>query len=158
MSETVPEGTMDLLTVLTHEMGHVLGLSDLDGQATPDSLMAGTLQPGQRRAVSSADLLSGGAGVGTETGTGVSVGTSADQIDLTAWTDSGDTALVSHAVPETSELPAMATHVKLVSKQHRPGLLPGQGSILSVPAKKQDELDLLDDLFADAIDALGGLD
>jgi hypothetical protein len=30
--------------------------------------------------------------------------------------------------------------------------------VLSVPVKKQDELDLLDDLFANAIDALGGLD
>jgi hypothetical protein len=36
--------------------------------------------------------------------------------------------------------------------------LPGQGSVLSAPAKTQDELDLLDDLFANAIDALGALD
>ena len=64
MSETVPERTIDLLTVLTHEMGHVLGLSDLDGQATPDSLMAGTLQPGQRRAVNASDLQSPGESVG----------------------------------------------------------------------------------------------
>jgi hypothetical protein len=149
---------MDLLTVLTHEMGHVLGLSDLDGQATPDSLMAGTLQPGQRRSVSSADLLSGGAVVGTATGAEAIVGNSADRLDLTAWTDGNETSLVDNAVPEIPELPAVASPVKLVSKQQRPGLLPGQGSVLSVPAKKQDELDLLDDLFANAIDALGALD
>ena len=158
MSETVPDGTMDLLTVLTHEMGHVLGLSDLDGQATPDSLMAGTLQPGQRRSVSSADLLSGGAVVGTATGAEAIVGNSADRLDLTAWTDGDETSLVDSALPEIPELPAVASPVKLVSKQQRPGLLPGQGGVLSVPAKKQDELDLLDDLFANAIDALGALD
>ena len=158
MSETVPERTIDLLTVLTHEMGHVLGLSDLDGQATPDSLMAGTLQPGQRRGVSSADLLSGGAVVGTATGAGVTVGNSGDRIDLTDWTDSDETSLVGNAVPEIPELPAAVSPVKLVSKQQRPGLLPGQGSVLSVPAKKQHDLDLLDDLFANSIDALGGLD
>jgi len=149
---------MDLLTVLTHEMGHVLGLSDLDGQATPDSLMAGTLQPGQRRGVSSADLPSGGASVGTGASVGATVGTSADQIDLTDWADSDDTALVGHTVPEISELPPVASPVKLVSKQQHPGLLPGQGGTIAVPMTKQDELDLLDDLFADAIDALGGLD
>jgi hypothetical protein len=156
MSETVPDGTMDLLTVLTHEMGHVLGFSDLDGQSTPDSLMAGTLQPGQRRSVSSADLLSGGAGVGT--GTGVAVGNSADRLDLTTWTDDDETTLPGSAVPEVQELHAAVSPVKLVTKQQRPGVLPGQGGVLSVPAKKQDELDLLDDLFANAIDALGGLD
>ena len=37
---------MDLLTVVSHELGHVLGLPDLDPLA--DSLMGSTLQPGQR--------------------------------------------------------------------------------------------------------------
>jgi hypothetical protein len=118
--------------------------------------MAGTLQPGQRRSVSSADLLSGGAGVGT--GTGVAVGNSADRLDLTTWTDDDETTLPGSAVPEVQELHAAVSPVKLVTKQQRPGVLPGQGGVLSVPAKKQDELDLLDDLFANAIDALGGLD
>jgi hypothetical protein len=61
-------------------------------------------------------------------------------------------------VPEVQDVRAVASPVKLVTKTQRPGLLPGQGSVLSVPAKKQDELELLDDLFANAIDALGGLD
>jgi hypothetical protein len=118
--------------------------------------MAGTLQPGQRRAVSSADLLSGGAGVGT--GTGFTVGNSVDPMDLTDWADGNETTLPGSAVPEVQELHAAVSPVKVVTKQQRPVLLPGQGSVLSVPAKTQDELDLLDDLFANAIDALGGLD
>jgi len=43
-------GRMDLLTVLTHEMGHSLGLYDLDPYDDPGNIMAGTLEPGVRRA------------------------------------------------------------------------------------------------------------
>jgi hypothetical protein len=39
----------DLLTVLTHELGHVLGYGDLDPQQYPDHIMAGVLQPGASR-------------------------------------------------------------------------------------------------------------
>ncbi len=39
---------MDLLTVVMHEMGHVIGLSDLDAHNHADQLMAGTLGTGQR--------------------------------------------------------------------------------------------------------------
>jgi len=139
------------LTVLTHEMGHVLGLSDLDGQATPDRMMAGTLQPGQRRSVSSADLLTEAAVVGGN----VAIGNNGDRIDLTNWTDGDETTQLGNAVPEVQ---AVVSPVKLVTKKERTGMLPDRGSVLAVPAKKHDELDLLDDLFANAIDALGGLD
>jgi hypothetical protein len=39
----------DLLTVLTHELGHVLGYGDLDPLRQPDHIMAGVLQPGAGR-------------------------------------------------------------------------------------------------------------
>jgi hypothetical protein len=42
-------GRMDLLTVVEHELGHVLGLSDLDPQAVPHDLLTTTLAPGVRR-------------------------------------------------------------------------------------------------------------
>jgi hypothetical protein len=42
-------GRMDLLTVVEHELGHVLGLSDLDPQAVPHALMTQTLDTGVRR-------------------------------------------------------------------------------------------------------------
>jgi len=47
------ESQMDLLTAVMHEMGHVLGLADLDGE---DDLMAGVLQPGTRRLPALADV------------------------------------------------------------------------------------------------------
>jgi fibronectin type 3 domain-containing protein len=40
---------VDLLTVVSHELGHELGLPDLDTQSSPDNVMDGTLAPGVRR-------------------------------------------------------------------------------------------------------------
>jgi hypothetical protein len=40
---------MDLLTVVEHELGHVLGLNDLDPQVAPHDLLTTTLAPGVRR-------------------------------------------------------------------------------------------------------------
>jgi CSLREA domain-containing protein len=42
----VPSSEMDLLTAVLHEMGHVLGLADLDDE---DELMSSVLQPGTRQ-------------------------------------------------------------------------------------------------------------
>ena len=40
---------MDLLSVLSHELGHVLGHDDLDAHENPHQPMAGTLNTGERR-------------------------------------------------------------------------------------------------------------
>jgi hypothetical protein len=45
-------GKMDLLTVVEHELGHELGLPDLDPSSHPADLMAATLATGARRTVS----------------------------------------------------------------------------------------------------------
>jgi hypothetical protein len=42
-------GRTDLLTVVLHELGHKLGLSDLDPHLHPDALMSATLPTGTRR-------------------------------------------------------------------------------------------------------------
>lgn len=49
-------GRIDLLTVLAHEMGHVLGLSDIDPTHSPTHLMTGSLPTGVRRLPSVLDL------------------------------------------------------------------------------------------------------
>jgi hypothetical protein len=45
----LPAHAYDLLTVLTHELGHVLGYHDLDSLHHSDHIMAGVLQPGVSR-------------------------------------------------------------------------------------------------------------
>ena len=55
-----PNGTagtrIDLLTVITHELGHQIGLSDLSNPGSSDELMFGTIGAGQRRLPGSDDL------------------------------------------------------------------------------------------------------
>ena len=41
-------GTMDLVSVLAHEFGHVLGHSDIHSVRAVDKLMNGWISPGQR--------------------------------------------------------------------------------------------------------------
>jgi hypothetical protein len=51
---------MDLLTVVLHEMGHVLGLPDLPESESTHDLMAQRLSPGERRLLGPADPSSAG--------------------------------------------------------------------------------------------------
>jgi large repetitive protein len=52
-ASSIPESQMDLLTAVMHEMGHVLGLADLDHA---DELMGDVLQPGTRHLPTTADI------------------------------------------------------------------------------------------------------
>jgi hypothetical protein len=62
-------GRMDLLTVVEHELGHVLGLSDLDPQAVPHDLMTLTLGTGVRRIAAPTDVMAvGGQASNTDSG------------------------------------------------------------------------------------------
>jgi hypothetical protein len=49
--EAASTKSFDLLTVVLHEMGHVLGLDDVDPQAHAGVLMAGSLASGEQRTV-----------------------------------------------------------------------------------------------------------
>jgi hypothetical protein len=63
-------GQVDLLTVVEHEMGHLLGLSDVTGGA---GLMSETLAPGMRRAVDGNVSLADPTGASVITSPSVSV-------------------------------------------------------------------------------------
>ncbi len=55
--ESLAYGQIDLLTVISHELGHVLGLEDVDLSTDNSSLMTATLGPGIRRLPSQANVL-----------------------------------------------------------------------------------------------------
>jgi len=48
-TDTLASGRMDLLTVVMHEIGHVLGFEDLDAEEYPRDFMSATLAAGVRR-------------------------------------------------------------------------------------------------------------
>ncbi len=52
-----PHNRMDVLTVVAHELGHVLGLEDLDADLHADELMAAFLTAGQRRLPAPTELV-----------------------------------------------------------------------------------------------------
>src|SRR5262249_12335456 len=52
----VAANKVDLLTVVEHEVGHVLGLPDIDPEAHPGDLMDGALPMGVRRSPSAYDI------------------------------------------------------------------------------------------------------
>ncbi|SPP65301.1 matrixin family metalloprotease [Nitrospira lenta] len=64
-------GTIDLMTVLMHELGHVMGLDHVSSAVDGTRLMAGSIDPGVRRLPSALDL--GPVASSTEPGTGTDV-------------------------------------------------------------------------------------
>ncbi|OYU20118.1 MAG: hypothetical protein CFE34_01980, partial [Rhodobacteraceae bacterium PARR1] len=127
-------GRVDLLTVLMHEMGNVMGLSDLVDPTGPGYLMTGILDTGMRRAPSASDI---GAtpvvvpeakpesfGLGVAPGAVAAafaaapiaaaavVATDFQNGDfaggLTGWTTSGNVAVTGGAVVMTEDLGAMS--------------------------------------------------
>ena len=56
VADSPAAGQMDLLTVVTHELGHILGLPDVAASALPNDLMDTELPTGVRRLPSAADI------------------------------------------------------------------------------------------------------
>lgn len=78
------EGKIDLMTVLMHELGHVMGLDHVSSAVDGTRLMAGSIDPGIRRLPSALDL--GAVASSTEPGTGTDVvGASPQSVDSSIW-------------------------------------------------------------------------
>jgi hypothetical protein len=143
----VPEGTVDLATVMAHEFGHLVGWSDLDPEQYPGHLMAGELAVGERRGVGSLDTATV---VGEPQSQNTSVAVSAQPMDLSAneqpleagtlLAAANDLAVISvHARREDPKVDRDATGKAVLPSIKAPEADTPLGSSLS----------LLDDLFSD---------
>ncbi|MFM7168104.1 MAG: hypothetical protein ACKO3T_22895, partial [Planctomycetaceae bacterium] len=152
-SGPVPTGAVDLGTVLRHELGHILGYSDLDPATAGDDIMSGTILPGERRGVTSV----GSAEVALREDLkriGVNVGLKPDplqhSVELTP-----ATSLIDPELFGMDKYPVATPSV--------PGRSPTSVSHRDLPAELEstvndlsdsEELDLLDSLFTDALTRL----
>ncbi|MFM7058194.1 MAG: hypothetical protein ACKO2P_14845 [Planctomycetota bacterium] len=156
--EEVPAGMIDLLTVMTHEFGHRLGYEDLDTANHPGHIMAGVLQPGERRSATTARTATVQPIV-AERPVAIDRPTEIEQVDLFAGAESSDVELAgrvslleqnlttpSNAVTESTDLRTLRDlPVRLIPEP------------TSAPENVWGGLSLLDDLFADVVTTLDAL-
>jgi hypothetical protein len=146
----VPDGTIDLATVMAHEYGHILGWQDLDPQQYPGHLMAGELEVGERRSVGDLQVAPRGVDVKVPD---VSVVVPTRRMDVFGEEESVDVGNAIVVAPARGGLAAIAYPVKNVESkvdgdvtggvEYRTGKQVGSGDEID------SELSLLDDLFAD---------
>jgi hypothetical protein len=153
--EEVPAGTIDLLTVMTHEFGHRLGYDDLDTASNPGHIMAGSLQPGERRSVTTERpaALRQPAVAATEE---IAVPAQSETADLFATAQSPDATVTNRISPlelvQNAPRPSTSAEAnRRTLKVNSPGWPTGPASTSENSAGGPS---LLDDLFADVITAL----
>ncbi|MFM7059509.1 MAG: beta strand repeat-containing protein, partial [Planctomycetota bacterium] len=139
----VPEGTVDLATVMAHEYGHLLGWQDLDPQEYAGHLMSGELSVGERRGVD--DLAAVFRGVEAEV-QDVSVPMPVQRVDVFVEKERVEAGSLISAGNQMPSVAVAVRKVKRAEDQDVAGdvILPQQStSDVDIP------LSLLDDLFAD---------
>jgi hypothetical protein len=157
--EEVPAGMIDLLTVMTHEFGHRLGYHDLDAANHPGHIMAGSLQPGERRSVATTRPVTVQPAV-AEHATAIDRPVEIERTDLFAAAESVDASVASRISPlaMTSDTAFSAA----VDSAERQTLASAPIRLIGEPASASGfasaSLSLLDDLFADLVTTLDALD
>jgi hypothetical protein len=146
----VPDGTIDLATVMAHEYGHILGWQDLNPQEYPGHLMSGELEVGERRSVG--DLEVAPRGVDAEVPK-VSIVVPTRRMDVFGEEEPVDVGNAIAAAPARGGLAAIAYPVKHVQSEVDRDVTGGveyqTGKQAGVGSGVDTELSLLDDLFSD---------
>ena len=156
-SGPVPTGAVDLGTVMRHELGHILGYGDLDPATAGDSIMSGTILPGQRRHVpmagSPADLVTPDNTIPQPTQWNQQE--RHELVPDSSALQSPDVSLISvaSAEPIANDVLSAGSVVRLPAPQRtltRQLLTADSEAQAAVPAS----LDLLDDLFGNPLEGL----
>jgi hypothetical protein len=148
-SGPVPTGAVDLGTVMRHELGHILGYGDLDPATAGDSIMSGTILPGQRRHV----LMAGSPADSTTPDNTIPQPTQWNQQESDELLPDVSLISVGSAAPTANDAVSAVSVVRLPAPQRtltRQLLTADSEAQAAVPAS----LDLLDDLFGNPLEGL----
>ena len=167
---TLPLTTMDLLSVVMHELGHTAGLVDLYDPDHADELMAGFLQAGTRHDAGAEDAGSGHAGSGHADSGHAGSGHAGSEQTITpsvasvpVATKPSDLFAVGDAVVDVSRYAIMQKPVSrlssLIVKVEDPDMRRGFGPM---PESDNSDADLsfaaIDELFLGLMDPANGFD
>ncbi|MFM7037774.1 MAG: beta strand repeat-containing protein [Planctomycetaceae bacterium] len=154
----VPAGMMDLLTVMTHELGHRLGYEDLDASANNGHIMAGVLRPGERRQAITARTMVPQQPVSVPSAEITAV-TPEKTADLFAANDADVSGVASRISPpiETSTAEHFTSAKSIDGRPQQPAPVRLLLETESASSDSSSQLSLLDDLFADVITTLDAL-
>jgi len=154
----VPAGMMDLLTVMTHELGHRLGYEDLDASANNGHIMAGVLRPGERRQAITARTMVPQQPVSVPSAeiTAVTPEKTADLFAVNNADVSGVASRISPPV-ETSSAEHFTSAKSIDGRPQQPAPVRLLLETESASSDSSSQLSLLDDLFADVITTLDAL-
>jgi hypothetical protein len=157
-NEEVPAGMMDLLTVMTHELGHRLGYDDLDPSSNAGHIMAGVLRPGERRHAITARTMVPPQPVSEPVAEMIALGP-VKPADLFAASESAVSGLAGRiASPVETSIEQYITPASSVDGQpQQPAPVRVLTESKSVSSDEPNQLSLLDDVFADVITTLDAL-
>jgi hypothetical protein len=134
---------------MRHELGHILGYGDLDPATAGDSIMSGTILPGQRRHV----LMAGSPADSTTPDNTIPQPTQWNQQESDELLPDVSLISVGSAAPTANDAVSAVSVVRLPAPQRtltRQLLTADSEAQAAVPAS----LDLLDDLFGNPLEGL----
>jgi hypothetical protein len=157
-NEEVPAGMMDLLTVMTHELGHRLGYDDLDPSSNAGHIMAGALRPGERRHAITARTMVPQQPVSKPVAEVIAL-SRVKPADLFAANESAVSGLAGRiASPVETSIEQYITPARSVDGQpQQPAPVRVLTESNSISSDEPNQLSLLDDVFADVITTLDAL-
>ncbi|MFN6152449.1 MAG: hypothetical protein ACK5BP_21040, partial [Planctomyces sp.] len=157
-SGPVPTGAVDLGTVMRHELGHILGYGDLDPATAGDSIMSGTILPGERRVVPVV-VARGSVDSATETGQAPGYAGQNEQPGCCdGQADAAQSALTGLVNPFADTEPKK-DQLRSLESAGRKGLIstrsplhPEAAAVLTFASAQAEDLQLLDSLFTDPLE------
>jgi autotransporter-associated beta strand protein len=155
----VPSGTIDLATVMAHEFGHLLGWRDLDPERNPGHLMSAELSVGESRSVETVlrqpviTMMSSSSGNTT---------LASDAVQSNRWSvlersdapENSSALVIVGRIDSEENFEAVGLQSPASTRKTRSATSLNSAAP-AAPISEADDLQLLDDVFASAVELLG---